>query len=734
MEKLLEIRSLSVDFRTPRGRVRALREVSMVVPKGKIIGVVGESGSGKSTLIWTIMRLLAVNGTVENGEILFDGGNVLEFDDNRLKGFRGEKVSMVFQDPMTSQSPVLDYRSQFTDILYRRTEMSRRERLGKAIKMMNRVGIPDSEKRIYQYPHHFSGGMRQRAGIAMALLMDPSLLIADEPTTALDVTMEAQIIHLIREARSEFGSTVMLVSHNLGLIAELCDEIVVMYAGEIVEHADAHDIFFDAKHPYTKALIACNPALDLEMEGQFPTIPGDVPDLHQSPAGCVFAPRCAFSDETCSKERPAYSISAGKHSEVVDHSVRCHLYCPDKGGKTKHDLTALSLNAAADRTRSEIAHCDEADELLSIQDLRVRFPTMGRIKALAEGVDDPFIDAVYEVSLGLRAGETLGLVGESGSGKTTLGRAIIGLNGVHSGSIKFKGSELVGLSQNQYRKVRRDVAMMFQDPVGSLSPRRTVGQLLTEPFLIHGIEKGSQRDQAARLCEMVSLPANFLSRYPHELSGGQARRVGVATMAKLAAIPAVLVLMVLTVRASAMASYSHGDVPVEMLVYTQTSPDIRTLAGEFRSANGYEGEDNGISIDVDDTSGFTWPWAWYLRDSSRYHASYRNIDGEAIVDRSPTAEVLLVHSNNEEGVATSLQGLYTEGQRIRHRWWFPEHTYRDLTLDRLASGLVDRETWRSVVDYWLFREGVRHNIGSEDAYVYFDPDFPQNFKPVASTE
>ncbi len=539
MEKLLEIRSLSVDFRTPRGRVRALREVSMVVPKGKIIGVVGESGSGKSTLIWTIMRLLAVNGTVENGEILFDGGNVLEFDDNRLKGFRGEQVSMVFQDPMTSQSPVLDYRSQFTDILYRRTEMSRRERLGKAIKMMNRVGIPDSEKRIYQYPHHFSGGMRQRAGIAMALLMDPSLLIADEPTTALDVTMEAQIIHLIREARSEFGSTVMLVSHNLGLIAELCDEIVVMYAGEIVEHADAHDIFFDAKHPYTKALIACNPALDLEMEGQFPTIPGDVPDLHQSPAGCVFAPRCAFSDETCLKERPANSISAGKHSEVVDHSVRCHLYCPDKGGKTKRDLTALSLNAAADRTRSEIAHRDEADELLSIQDLRVRFPTMGRIKALAEGVDDLFIDAVYEVSLGLRAGETLGLVGESGSGKTTLGRAIIGLNRVHSGSIKFKGSELVGLSQNQYRKVRRDVAMMFQDPVGSLSPRRTVGQLLTEPFLIHGIEKGSQRDQAARLCEMVSLPVNFLSRYPHELSGGQARRVGVARA--LALNPALIV-------------------------------------------------------------------------------------------------------------------------------------------------------------------------------------------------
>ena len=213
-----------------------------------------------------------------------------------------------------------------------------------------------------------------------------------------------------------------------------------------------------------------------------------------------------------------------------------------------------------------------------------------------------------------------------------------------------------------------------------------------------------------------------------------ARRIGTGTLAKIAAIPAVLVLLVLTVRASAMASYNHGDVPVEMLVYTQTSPDIRTLAGEFRRANGFEGDDNGIAIDVDDTSGFTWPWAWYLRDSNRYHASYRNIDGEAFVDRSPTAEVLLVHSNNEGDVTPTVEGLYTEGQRIRHRWWFPEHTYRDLTLDRLASGLVDRETWRSVVDYWLFREGVRHNIGSEDAYVFFAPDFPQNFKPIASTE
>ena len=213
-----------------------------------------------------------------------------------------------------------------------------------------------------------------------------------------------------------------------------------------------------------------------------------------------------------------------------------------------------------------------------------------------------------------------------------------------------------------------------------------------------------------------------------------ARRMGMAHTARIAAIPVVVVLALLTARAGVMAAYSHGDVPVEMLVYTQTSPDISLLAEEFRRADGYDGEDNGIAIDVDDTSGFTWPWAWYLRDSTRYHASYRGIDGEALSNRSPTAEALLVHSGNQEEVAPSLQGIYTDGQRIRHRWWFPESTYRNLTLDRILSGLVDREAWHTVMDYWLFREGVRHNIGSEDAYIYFSPDFPQNFKPIASTE
>ncbi|MDE2913013.1 MAG: oligopeptide ABC transporter ATP-binding protein OppD [Paracoccaceae bacterium] len=539
-ESLLEIDGLSVDFNTPRGRVHALRDVSIRVPKSKVLGIVGESGSGKSTLVWSVLRLLAANGEITDGSIRFRGENVLAFDETSLRNFRGENVSMVFQDPMTAQIPVLDYRRQMTDILYRRRTLSRNDKIRMATRSMGRVGIPDPEERIRNFPHQFSGGMRQRAGIAMALLMDPALLIADEPTTALDVTMEAQIIHLIREVQSEFGCTVMVVSHNLGLIAELCDEVVVMYAGEVVEHGGVESIFFDARHPYTQALLECDPAHDLEHRRFFPTIAGDVPDLHATPRGCVFAPRCPYAGDACRSTRPRpWPITQGDRvfhdSGIQDarwsdarvdgpsHRARCHRHDPEFASQ-------LSLNVPArrpGRARS-VGPTNETPPLLVIDQLRVRFPIMSPARAVVTRTKDRFVDAVADVSLTVRPGETLGLVGESGSGKTTLGRAVLGLNPVASGSLTFRGEALVGLSQRAYRKKRRDIAMMFQDPIGSLSPRQTVRQLLTEPLIVHGHGGESLFDAAHRLCDMVSLPRTFLPRYPHELSGGQARRVGVA--------------------------------------------------------------------------------------------------------------------------------------------------------------------------------------------------------------
>ena len=522
MDPLLDIRNLSVDFRTPRGRVHALRDVSFTVPRGKVVGIVGESGSGKSTVIWTLTRLLAGNAVIEGGSAVFDGRDVLGLSESAMMDVRGEKISLVFQDPMTSQSPVLSYARQMTDVLYRRRGMGMAEKRARAVEMMRRVGIPDPESRIAQYPHQFSGGMRQRAGIAMALLMDPVLLIADEPTTALDVTMEAQIIHLIRELRRELEATIVVVSHNLGLIAELCDEVVVMYAGEVVETGGVHDIFHRAAHPYTRALLECDPAREATKSRHLPVIPGDLPDLHRLPAGCVFAPRCSQAMDVCREQPPRFSVSDD------GHGARCHLLdaSVDARERQSTDRTAepeVDKGSFASRTSRH-----EGARLLDVSDLCVRFRVMGVVRARLRGVRNPFVDAVLNASLTLMPGETIGLVGESGSGKTTLGRAVMGLIKARSGRALFEGHDVLGLSPAEFKPLRRDMAMMFQDPVGSLSPRQTLKSLITEPFEIHRPEGFDVDAEAVRLCDMVRLPLSFLSRYPHELSGGQARRVGVA--------------------------------------------------------------------------------------------------------------------------------------------------------------------------------------------------------------
>ena len=517
MANLLEIRGLSVDFRTPQGRVHALRNIDLDVPANRIVGIVGESGSGKSTVIWAATRLLAANAVIESGEVLFDGRDMLRLGPAELERYRGEKMSIVFQDPMTSQIPVMTYSRQMTDIQHRRKGRGRAAKRQAVIDMMRRVGIPDPEQRIDQYPHQFSGGMRQRAGIAMALLMDPPLLFADEPTTALDVTMEAQIIHLLRELKDEFQASIVLVSHNLGLIAELSDDVVVMYAGEVVEQGSVRQIFHNPSHPYTKALMECDPARVLERTRTLPTIPGDVPDLHEVPRGCAFAPRCSRVFGACHEVTPElHAIDGGQ-------TVRCHLF----------DTRLGAAAAAAPAARTAVHAAAEAKTvgakpLLEVTDLRVRFRIMGALRALIGGVRDPFVDAVLHVSLAIRPGETVGLVGESGSGKTTFGRTVLGLIDAHSGSVKFDGRELTGLTRAEFKPLRRDMAMMFQDPAGSLSPRQTVRSLITEPFEFHDTGNRDLAAEAERLCDMVKFPRNFLTRYPHELSGGQARRVGVA--------------------------------------------------------------------------------------------------------------------------------------------------------------------------------------------------------------
>jgi len=317
---LLDIRHLSLDFGSARGRVHALRDVSASVPRGRVVGVVGESGSGKSTLAYSVLGLLAGNAEVTGGEVLFQGENLLALDAARMRAIRGQRMSMIFQDPMTALNPVRSIGTQMVDIQYRATVASGEKRQ-RAARMLGKVGIPDPESRLTAFPHQFSGGMRQRICIAMALLAQPALLLADEPTTALDATLEVQIIELLKGLQAEIGCSILFVSHHLGTVAELCDDVVVMYAGEVVEQGTVRDIFQHPGHPYTQALLECDPGRIREPTRYLPTIPGDVPDLMQIPAGCVFRERCAHAFERCARQAPPpYAAPGG-----AGHRARCHL-------------------------------------------------------------------------------------------------------------------------------------------------------------------------------------------------------------------------------------------------------------------------------------------------------------------------------------------------------------------------------------------------------------------------
>ena len=316
---VLEIRGLSVNYETGQGPLQALRDVHLIVPAGKIVGIVGESGCGKSTLISAIIRLLAPNARIEKGVILFQGSNLLGRSPEEMRSLRGAEISMVFQDPMTSLNPVLTIGRQMSDVQHR-SGSSRREKKARSLKMLERVGIPDPETQLRRYPHQLSGGMRQRVAIAMALMTEPTLLVADEPTTALDATLEVQIIHRLQELQRDLGCSILFISHHLGVIAELCDEVVVMYAGEVVESGATREVFLDPRHPYTQKLLECDPARIARHGRDLPVIEGSLPNLVHLPRGCIFRERCVQSVTRCSQERPNL-IGGG-------HQAACHLLDP----------------------------------------------------------------------------------------------------------------------------------------------------------------------------------------------------------------------------------------------------------------------------------------------------------------------------------------------------------------------------------------------------------------------
>ena len=506
MSDLLSIRDLTVDFDAPSGWLRALHGVDLDLRQGETLGLVGESGSGKSVTCLSVMRLHGPRVRIR-GKILFRGEDLVAMREDTLTRLRGRHMAMIFQEPTTSLNPVKSIGRQLTEVLELHRQLSHQQARGEAVSLLNHVGIPDAERRLKEYPDQLSGGMNQRVMIAMALAGKPELLIADEPTTALDVTIQAQILDLIRSVGRETGMAVLLITHDLGIIAENCDRVAVMYAGRIVEQGPNTEVFANPHHPYTRGLLHSLPRVDRHYQRLLP-IEGTVPSLHEQPTGCAFAPRCAHADDQCRRARP------GLEELEAGHAAAC--FHPQSGPVSRPSLAEGAGTGAATNGEDMVVISD----LLCHFRVRRQFGLLGR-RAVVRAVDG--------VSFSIRRGETLGLVGESGCGKSTIAKLILNMIQPTDGNIALAGRDVTALGAAQWRALRRDVQMVFQDPLDALDPRMSAGDQIVEPLLIHGI--GTRQDRRARaheLLDAVGLKSEAYDRFPHQLSGGQQQRVVLA--------------------------------------------------------------------------------------------------------------------------------------------------------------------------------------------------------------
>jgi peptide/nickel transport system ATP-binding protein len=471
---MLKVNHLNVQFKTQNGVIEAVRDSSFSLKKGETIGIVGESGSGKSVTSLAIMRLHNSGNTIINGEVLLNGINTLQLPEDEMRELRGNRIAMIFQEPMTSLNPVLTCGFQVTEAIRFHLGVNKQEAKEKAIKLFNEVQLPRPEAIFNSYPHQISGGQKQRVMIAMALSCDPEILIADEPTTALDVTVQKTIIELLLRLKSERHMSLIFISHDLGVVSEIADRVIVMYKGEIVEEASTQTIFSNPKHPYTKGLLACRPSPDHHLK-KLPII-----------ADFLDAANNAVSVEKI-RERYIY-----KEDEIKERKKKLYHQYP----------------------------------ILKIDQLSTWFP----IGHGFFGKQKEVVKAVNKVSFDVYPGETLGLVGESGCGKSTLGRSILRLIEPTSGGVNFENTDLRKLNKRDMRNMRRNIQIIFQDPYSSLNPRLTVGDSLMEPLLVHQLyENNTQRKKKVlELLEKVNLPPEYFNRYPHEFSGGQRQRIVIA--------------------------------------------------------------------------------------------------------------------------------------------------------------------------------------------------------------
>ncbi len=508
---LLEVRNLTTHIRTSRGTVRAVDDVSFTLEAGETLGLVGESGCGKSMTGLSLMGLLPPGGAILRGSsVLLEGRELVGLPERELRKVRGDDIAMVFQDPMTSLDPTKTIGRQVAEPAVLHRGLTRAEATDRAAEMLALVGLPHPRERLGDYPHQLSGGQRQRVLIAMALVNEPRLLIADEPTTALDVTIQAQILALLADLRARLGMAMILITHDMGVTAGQADRVNVMYAGRIAESAATDRLFRGMRHPYTRGLLASVPRLTHDPARRLPTVPGMPPDLADPPAGCRFADRCAFATDRCRTEEPSLT-GAGGHLFACWHPVDGPA-APAAGSVTERPVPVPAPGGA--------------EPLLEARSLVREFPVRG---GLLPGRPRQVVHAVSDVSFSLRSGETFGLVGESGCGKTTLGRLLVGLDRPDSGRVALEGTDLGDVRGRELRRRRRDLQLVFQDPFSSLDPRMRVGAILREPLQIHGI--GTAREQKARVAELlteVGLPGRALEQFPHEFSGGQRQRIGLA--------------------------------------------------------------------------------------------------------------------------------------------------------------------------------------------------------------
>lgn len=529
---ILEVDSLRTQFATARGLVRAVEDVSFSIEPGQVMGLVGESGSGKSTVALSILRLLGPGGRIVSGAVRFRAQDLVALPERAVRELRGNRLAMVFQDPLTSLTPSLRIGEQLAETIVTHQHVSRDEAWRRSVEMLEQVGLPDAALRAKQFPHQFSGGMRQRVSIALALSCKPDLLILDEPTTALDVTIQAQILDLLAQLRDELKVSMLFITHDLGVIVRICDSVCVLYAGSVVEQATTRDLFKHPLHPYAKGLLASIPDLSLAGRRRLPYIPGRVPDLVNPPSGCVFQPRCPFAEDRCALPQPLVALRNG-------HRVACW----------KHDAL-IDVPWPVQHAARAVAQRGEATSLLTVQELRKDYTLTGfwdSLKIVRKtgaaprlAFDPKKLRAVDEVSFTLASGETLGLVGESGCGKSTLGRVLVGLVDPTGGEVRMAGRNTATMTHSELKRYLKDVQIIFQNPESSLNPRKTVGEIVARPIVLYRLAHGREIVQRVEgLLDTVQLSQAYAGRYPHQLSGGEKQRVGIARA--LAAEPRLII-------------------------------------------------------------------------------------------------------------------------------------------------------------------------------------------------